>query len=226
MIKVVKRNGNEVEFVPEKLNSAIEKANMQVAKENRLTHEEIAELVDTVVSRIPEDTEISVEDIQDMVEEELYDNASFALTKAYSNYRFLKGKLRNNSFNDLEKTIMALFEQKETEASNENANKNAKLLSTQRDLVAGEVSRYLVNKYVLPKEVQEAHQKGIIHVHDLDYRMAGITNCGLVNLEDMFTNGTVLNGTKIYEPKSFSTAVTLASQIAMAVSASQYGITD
>ena len=118
---------------------------------------------------------------------------------------------------------MALFEQKETEASNENANKNAKLLSTQRDLVAGEVSRYLVNKYVLPKEVQEAHQKGIIHVHDLDYRMGGMTNCGLVNLEDMFTNGTVLNGTKIYEPKSFSTAVTLASQISMSVAAFQYG---
>lgn len=223
MIKVIKRNGNEVEFKPEKLNSAIEKANMQVSRENRLTEEEIAELVDTVVGRIPEDTEISVEDIQDMVEEELYDNASFALTKAYSNYRFLKGKLRDNKFNDLEKNIMALFEQKETDASVENANKNAKLLSTQRDLAAGEISRHLVNKYILPREVQEAHQKGIIHVHDLDYRIAGITNCGLVNLEDIFTNGTVLNGTKIYSPKSFSTAATLASQIAMAVSASQYG---
>ena len=188
MIKVIKRNGNEVEFKPEKLNSAIEKANMQVSRENRLTEEEIAELVDTVVSRIPEDTEISVEDIQDMVEEELYDNASFALTKAYSNYRFLKGKLRDNKFNDLEKNIMALFEQKETDASVENANKNAKLLSTQRDLAAGEISRHLVNKYILPREVQEAHQKGIIHVHDLDYRIAGITNCGLVNLEDIFTN--------------------------------------
>ena len=99
MIEVVKRNGNVVEFLPEKLNSAIEKANMQVAKENRLTEEEIAELVDSVVKRIPEDTEISVEDIQDMVEEELYDNASFALTKAYSNYRFLKGKLRDSRFN-------------------------------------------------------------------------------------------------------------------------------
>lgn len=223
MIKVVKRNGNVVEFLPEKLNSAIEKANMQVAKENRLTEEEIAELVDSVVKRIPEDTEISVEDIQDMVEEELYDNASFALTKAYSNYRFLKGKLRDSRFNELEKSALALFEQKETDASNENANKNAKLLSTQRDLVAGEMSRYLVNKYILPKDVQEAHQKGIIHVHDLDYRAQGMTNCGLVNLEDIFTNGTVLNGTKIYPPKSFSTAATLASQIAMAVSASQFG---
>ena len=223
MIKVVKRNGNVVEFLPEKLNSAIEKANMQVAKENRLTEEEIAELVDSVVKRIPEDTEISVEDIQDMVEEELYDNASFALTKAYSNYRFLKGKLRDSRFNELEKSALALFEQKETDASNENANKNAKLLSTQRDLVAGEMSRYLVNKYILPKDVQEAHQKGIIHVHDLDYRAQGMTNCGLVNLEDIFENGTVLNGTKIYPPKSFSTAATLASQIAMAVSASQFG---
>ena len=223
MIKVVKRNGNVVEFLPEKLNSAIEKANMQVAKENRLTEEEIAELVDSVVKRIPEDTEISVEDIQDMVEEELYDNASFALTKAYSNYRFLKGKLRDSRFNELEKSALALFEQKETDASNENANKNAKLLSTQRDLVAGEMSRYLVNKYILPKDVQEAHQKGIIHVHDLDYRAQGMTNCGLVNLEDIFTSGTVLNGTKIYSPKSFSTAATLASQIAMAVSASQFG---
>lgn len=223
MIKVVKRNGNVVEFLPEKLNSAIEKANMQVAKENRLTEEEIAELVDSVVKRIPEDTEISVEDIQDMVEEELYDNASFALTKAYSNYRFLKGKLRDSRFNELEKSALALFEQKETDASNENANKNAKLLSTQRDLVAGEMSRYLVNKYILPKDVQEAHQKGIIHVHDLDYRAQGMTNCGLVNLEDIFINGTVLNGTKIYSPKSFSTAATLASQIAMAVSAGQYG---
>lgn len=223
MIKVVKRNGNVVEFLPEKLNSAIEKANMQVAKENRLTEEEIAELVDSVVKRIPEDTEISVEDIQDMVEEELYDNASFALTKAYSNYRFLKGKLRDSRFNELEKSALALFEQKETDATNENANKNAKLLSTQRDLVAGEMSRYLVNKYILPKDVQEAHQKGIIHVHDLDYRAQGMTNCGLVNLEDIFANGTVLNGTKIYSPKSFSTAATLASQIAMAVSASQYG---
>lgn len=223
MIKVVKRNGNVVEFLPEKLNSAIEKANMQVAKENRLTEEETAELVDSVVKRIPEDTEISVEDIQDMVEEELYDNASFALTKAYSNYRFLKGKLRDSRFNELEKSALALFEQKETDATNENANKNAKLLSTQRDLVAGEMSRYLVNKYILPKDVQEAHQKGIIHVHDLDYRAQGMTNCGLVNLEDIFANGTVLNGTKIYSPKSFSTAATLASQIAMAVSASQYG---
>ena len=223
MIKVVKRNGNVVEFLPEKLNSAIEKANMQVAKENRLTEEEIAELVDSVVKRIPEDTEISVEDIQDMVEEELYDNASFALTKAYSNYRFLKGKLRDSRFNELEKSALALFEQKETDATNENANKNAKLLSTQRDLVAGEMSRYLVNKYILPKDVQEAHQKGIIHVHDLDYRAQGMTNCGLVNLEDIFENGTVLNGTKIYPPKSFSTAATLASQIAMAVSASQFG---
>ena len=223
VIKVVKRNGNVVEFLPEKLNSAIEKANMQVAKENRLTEEEIAELVDSVVKRIPEDTEISVEDIQDMVEEELYDNASFALTKAYSNYRFLKGKLRDSRFNELEKSALALFEQKETDASNENANKNAKLLSTQRDLVAGEMSRYLVNKYILPKDVQEAHQKGIIHVHDLDYRAQGMTNCGLVNLEDIFENGTVLNGTKIYPPKSFSTAATLASQIAMAVSASQFG---
>lgn len=223
MIKVVKRNGNVVEFLPEKLNSAIEKANMQVAKENRLTEEEIAELVDSVVKRIPEDTEISVEDIQDMVEEELYDNASFALTKAYSNYRFLKGKLRDSRFNELEKSALALFEQKETDASNENANKNAKLLSTQRDLVAGEMSRYLVNKYILPKDVQEAHQKGIIHVHDLDYRAQGMTNCGLVNLEDIFENGTVLNGTKIYPPKSFSTAATLASQVAMAVSASQFG---
>lgn len=223
VIKVVKRNGNVVEFLPEKLNSAIEKANMQVAKENRLTEEEIAELVDSVVKRIPEDTEISVEDIQDMVEEELYDNASFALTKAYSNYRFLKGKLRDSRFNELEKSALALFEQKETDATNENANKNAKLLSTQRDLVAGEMSRYLVNKYILPKDVQEAHQKGIIHVHDLDYRAQGMTNCGLVNLEDIFENGTVLNGTKIYPPKSFSTAATLASQIAMAVSASQFG---
>lgn len=223
MIKVVKRNGNVVEFLPEKLNSAIEKANMQVAKENRLTEEEIAELVDSVVKRIPEDTEISVEDIQDMVEEELYDNASFALTKAYSNYRFLKGKLRDSRFNELEKSALALFEQKETDATNENANKNAKLLSTQRDLVAGEMSRYLVNKYILPKDVQEAHQKGIIHVHDLDYRAQGMTNCGLANLEDIFENGTVLNGTKIYPPKSFSTAATLSSQISMAISASQFG---
>ena len=226
VIKVVKRNGNVVEFLPEKLNSAIEKANMQVAKENRLTEEEIAELVDSVVKRIPEDTEISVEDIQDMVEEELYDNASFALTKAYSNYRFLKGKLRDSRFNELEKSALALFEQKETDASNENANKNAKLLSTQRDLVAGEMSRYLVNKYILPKDVQEAHQKGIIHVHDLDYRAQGMTNCGLANLEDIFENGTVLNGTKIYPPKSFSTAATVCSQISMAISASQYGLTD
>lgn len=220
-MKVIKRDGTEVSFQKEKIITAIFKAN-QVTKQNRLTEEQIneaAEYISFKCSRMSR--AVSVEEIQDMVENQIMAQGAFDVAKNYVRYRFAKTLIRKNNTTD--DRIMTLLECNNEEVLQENSNKNPIINSVQRDYMAGEVSRDITRRLLLPEDIVKADSEGIIHFHDSDYFAQHMHNCDLVNLEDMLQNGTVISETYIDKPHSFSTACNIAMQIVAQVASNQYG---
>jgi ribonucleoside-triphosphate reductase len=221
-MKIIKRNGSEVDFDITKIIRAVGKANEAVDEGVRMTALQIQRIAESVVlscenlGRSP-----SVEEIQDMVEHQIMAHGAFEVAKAYITYRYTRALVRQSNTTD--DKILSLIECNNEEAKQENSNKNPVVNSTQRDYMAGEVSRDITNRILLPKDIVEAHQEGIIHFHDSDYYAQHMHNCDLVNLEDMLQNGTVITGTLIERPHSFSTACNIATQIIAQVASNQYG---
>ena len=224
-MRVIKRNGTEVEFQKAKISNAINNANEEIRSIN--PNECIPkELVDTISTRLYDrcrkrNRATSVEEIQDMVETELMKENAYSLAKLYIKHRYRREIERKQNTTDSQ--ILSLIENTNEEVKQENSNKNPTIVSVQRDYMAGEVSKDLVKRYLLPKDIIKAHEQGIIHFHDADYFANHIHNCDLVNLEDMLQNGTVISGTMIEKPHSFSTACNIATQIIAQVASSQYG---
>lgn len=218
-MKVIKRDGRIVEFDKEKIEIAIQKANNEVKKADKVTKEQIAEIVDYVMSL--DKKRILVEDIQDIIEMKLMDFKKFTLAKKYMIYRYTRTLVRQQNTTD--ESILGLIKHSNKELMDENSNKNAIIASTQRDLIAGEVSKDLTKRMLLPEKISKAHEEGILHFHDADYFLQPIFNCCLINIKDMFENGTVMNGKLIEEPKSFQVACTVMTQIIACVASSQYG---
>ena len=221
-MKVIKRNGLEVEFNPEKIKNAISKANAEVEDMDKLESINI----DRIVKEITKDAEfmnraVTVEEIQDTVEESLMRYNAYRVARAYIRYRYDREKARNSNTTD--DAILTLIERENEDVKQENSNKNPTINSTQRDYMAGEVNKDISKRYLLPKDVVEAHEAGIIHFHDADYFAQHMHNCDLVNLEDMLQNGTVISGVMIDKPHKFSTACNIATQIIAQVASSQYG---
>ena len=221
-MKIIKRNGSEMPFDSNKIFSAISRANAQVEDTDRISPEEIQAITDKVteycirLERAP-----GVEEVQDRVEHELMTHGAFVLAKCYITYRYKRALVRQSNTTD--DKILSLIECTNEEAKQENANKNPVITSTQRDYMAGEVSKDLSERLLLPADIVKAHEEGIIHFHDMDYYAQHMHNCDLVNLEDMLQNGTVITGTLIEKPHSFSTACNIATQIIAQVASSQYG---
>ncbi len=221
-MKIIKRNGAEMEFDIKKIENAISKANMSVEEASRMTPLQIRRISESValdcenMGRSP-----SVEEIQDLVEKQIMAHGAFEVAKNYITYRYTRSLVRQSNTTD--EKILSLIECCNEEAKQENSNKNPVVNSTQRDYMAGEVSRDLSERILLPRDIVEAHEAGIIHFHDTDYYAQHMHNCDLVNLEDMLQNGTVITGTLIERPHSFSTACNIATQIIAQVASNQYG---
>ena len=221
-MKVIKRNGSEVDFDITKIIAAITKANDVVEESERMTPMQIRRIAESVdlacqkMNRSP-----SVEEIQDLVEKQIMAHGAFEVAKRYITYRYTRSLVRRSNTTD--EKILSLIECCNEEAKQENSNKNPVVNSTQRDYMAGEVSRDITNRILLPPDIVEAHNEGIIHFHDSDYFAQHMHNCDLVNLKDMLQNGTVITGTLIERPHSFSTACNIATQIIAQVASNQYG---
>ena len=218
-MKVIKRDGSTVEFDKKKIIKAIGKANESVDFEDRITDEQISSIVDDIASR--HRRRVLVEDIQDMVEEKLMELQKYQLMKSYILYRYERALIRKANTTD--ESILSLIKNSNKDVMEENSNKNARTASTQRDLIAGEVSKDLTRRILLPEYISKAHDEGAIHFHDADYFLQPIFNCCLINIKDMLDNGTVMNGKMIESPKSFQTACTITTQIIASVASSQYG---
>ena len=221
-MKVIKRNGSEVTFDPEKITAAITQANLAVEEKHRLNPEDIQDITDIVTYKCGKLGHTpSVEEIQDLVELQIMGHGAYPLAKAYITYRYERSLVRQANTTD--DTILSLIDCTNELANQENSNKNPQINSVMRDYMAGEVSKDLTRRMLLPKEVVDAHDAGIIHFHDADYYAQRMHNCDLVNLEDMLENGTVISGTMIERPHSFSTACNIATQIIAQVASNQYG---
>lgn len=221
-MKVIKRNGSEIEFDPDKISSAIRKANLEVEDRDRLNEIRLSYVTVNVVNKCKAlNRALSVEEIQEIVETELMTAGAFEVAKRYIRYRYDHTLKRNHNTTDA--AILALIEQDNEEVKQENSNKNPTIVSTQRDYMAGEVSKDLTRRVFLPEDIKDAHDNGLIHFHDADYFAQHMHNCDLVNLEDMLQNGTVISGTLIEKPHTFSTACNIATQIIAQVASSQYG---
>ena len=221
-MKVIKRSGEEVQFNPEKIQIAITKANMCVPVDKRIAPELITAITAIVTRQCEElGRAPSIEEIQDMVEHALIEYGGKEVGIHYIRYRFNRSLARKSNTTD--DAVLAIVDRINEEAKQENANKNAIINSTQRDYIAGEVSKDLTMRRLLPQEIVDAHKEGIIHFHDADYFVQRMHNCDLVNLEDMLQNGTVITGTLISKPKSFATACNVATQIVALVASNQYG---
>ena len=216
---VIKRDGQEVNYNRSKIIVAIGKANEEVPEEERISNQEIEEIVSYVETR--KRKRILVEDIQDIIEQKLMALGKFDLAKRYIVYRYTRELVRRANTTD--DSILSLIKNSNKEVMEENSNKNATAASTQRDLIAGEVSKDLTKRLLLPEKIAKAHEEGILHFHDADYFVQPIFNCCLINIQDMFDNGTVMNGKLIESPKSFQVACTVMTQIISAVASSQYG---
>lgn len=222
MNKIIKRNGQVVSYLPEKVRKAIEKANAEVATRDKLTKEQIDVIVEDVTKTAMGATyDMNVEEIQNLVEDELMLAGKCNLARHYINFRSKRALARKANTTD--EAVLSLIECANEEVKQENSNKNPTIVSVQRDYMAGEMSKDLAKRILLPADVVEAHEKGIIHFHDSDYFAQHMHNCCLVNLEDMLQNGTVISGTMIEKPKSFSTACNIATQGIAQVASSQYG---
>ena len=221
-MNVIKRNGAEVEFDIVKIIAAVSKANDVAEEDARMTPVQIQRIAESVeiacqsLGRAP-----TVEEIQDFVEHQIMAHGAFEVAKRYITYRYTRSLVRKSNTTD--DKILSLIECNNEEAKQENSNKNPVVNSTQRDYMAGEVSRDLTNRLLLPEDIVKAHEEGIIHFHDTDYYAQHMHNCDLVNLEDMLQNGTVITGTLIERPHSFATACNIATQIVAQVASNQYG---
>ena len=221
-MKIIKRSGSEDTFDARKITAAVTKANYEVPTKERLSKEQI-ESITADVENICLDMNraLSVEEIQDLVEEQLMDRRAFAVARKYITYRYNRALLRKA--NSTDKQILSLLECNNEMVKQENSNKNPTVNSVQRDYMAGEVSKDITKRFLLPSEIVRAHEQGIIHFHDSDYFAQHMHNCCLVNLEDMLQNGTVISETMIEKPKSFSTACNIATQSIAQIASSQYG---
>ncbi len=219
-MKIIKRDGNTVDYNPEKIRIAIKKANNEVQRKERATQEQIKDIIKYIESL--NKPRILVEDIQDIIEQKLMEISKYKLAKKYITYRYKRELVRKANTTD--QTIKELIEGENDYWNNENSNKNAKVVTTQRDYLAGITSTDITRRFLLPEDVVKAHDEGIIHFHDADYfAQNALHNCELVNLEDMLQNGTIINGVMIEKPHRFITASTIATQIILAVTSSSYG---
>ena len=218
-MKIIKRDGRIVDYDRQKIAVAIEKANRDVTGKEKATKEEIKDIIEYIEGLGKK--RILVEDIQDIIEEKLMDMGKHKLAKEYIVYRYNRALVRKSNTTD--ESILGLIRNENKELAEENSNKNTMLASTQRDYIAGEVSRDLTNRLLLPEKIVKAHQDGILHFHDADYFVQPIFNCCLVNIGDMLDKGTVMNGKLIESPKSFQVACIVMTQIIAAVASNQYG---
>lgn len=218
-MKVIKRDGRTVDFDRSKIENAIRKANDNVEENQRLSEEKIHQIALYIESK--QRPRLLVEDIQDMVENQLMGERKFELAKHYIKYRYSRALIRKANTTD--ESILSLIKNSNKDVMEENSNKNAVMAATQRDLIAGEVSKDLTRRLLLPEKISKAHEEGAIHFHDADYFLQPIFNCCLVNIGDMLDNGTVMNGKLIESPKSFQVACTVMTQIIASVASSQYG---
>ena len=220
--RIIKRNGKEVDFDVEKITNAISKANDEMDRIHQLSEDQIEEIADTIAQEVEKSTHaVHVEDIQDMVETGIMEMRGYEVAQKYVRYRY-KRELKRKS-NTTDNGILALLEHINEEVKQENSNKNPIINSTQRDYMAGEVSKDLSKRVLLPEEIVQAHEAGIIHFHDTDYFAQKEHNCDLINLEDMLQNGTVISETMIEKPHSFFTACNVTTQIVAQVASNQYG---
>lgn len=221
-MNVIKRSGEEVIFDAAKIENAVKKANEATNPEKRMDDAMITKVVNAVVAKCNSyNRSIGVEEIQDIVESEIMAEGSYAVAKNYITYRYERALVRKA--NSTDEQILSLIGRNNEEAKQENSNKNPTVNSTQRDYMAGEVSKDITKRFLLPKDIIDAHEKGIIHFHDADYFAQPMYNCCLVNLEDMLQNGTVITDTLIEKPHSFGTACNIATQIIAQVASNQYG---
>lgn len=218
-MKVIKRDGRAVDFDREKIKVAISKANQDVSEEERVSDRQILNIIKYIEGLNKK--RILVEDIQDVIEKKLMDIKKFDLAKAYIIYRYNRALVRKSNTTD--ESILSLIKNENKELNEENSNKNPTVASTQRDYIAGEVSRDLTKRILLPEKISKAHDEGVLHFHDADYFVQPIFNCCLINIGDMLDNGTVMNGKMIETPKSFQVACTVMTQIIAAVASNQYG---
>ncbi len=218
-MKIIKRDGRVVDYDRQKISTAIEKANKEVRGREKATKEEIKGIIEYIEEL--DKKRMLVEDIQDTIEERLMEIGKYELAKRYIVYRYNRALIRKQNTTD--ESILGLIRNENKELAEENSNKNTMLASTQRDYIAGEVSRDLTNRLLLPEKIVKAHQDGILHFHDADYFVQPIFNCCLINIADMLDNGTVMNGKLIESPKSFQVACTVTTQIIAAVASNQYG---
>ena len=222
-MNVIKRSGKEVSFNENKIYQAILKANESIEDmDEKLSEGKINKIVENVMAKCNYlGRAVSVEEIQDYVEEEIMREGAYKVAKSYITYRYKHELIRKSNTTD--DHILTLIEGENEEVKQENSNKNPTVNSVQRDYMAGEVSKDITKRFLLPEDVIKAHEEGIIHFHDSDYYAQHMHNCDLVNLEDMLQNGTVISGTMIEKPHSFSTACNIATQIIAQVASSQYG---
>ena len=219
-MKIIKRDGKIVDYDSEKIRVAIGKANNEVSKKEKATNEEIEEII-TYIEELNK-KRMLVEDIQDIIEEKLMELDKYQLAKKYITYRYTRELVRKANTTD--QSIKELIEGESEYWNNENSNKNAQVVTTQRDYLAGITSTDITRRFLLPEDVVKAHDEGIIHFHDADYfAQNALTNCELINLDDMLQNGTIMNGVMIEKPHRFITACTIATQIILAVTSSTYG---
>jgi len=221
-MKIIKRSGTEEVFNIEKIINAIKKANLSVKESERLSDAKILAVASDVEKACSQKKRaLNVEEIQDLVENELMKVSAFSLARNYITYRYTRAVVRQSNTTD--KQILSLIDCNNEEVKQENSNKNPTVNSVQRDYMAGEVSKDLCKRFLVPEDVMKAHEEGLLHFHDADYFAQRMHNCDLINLEDMLQNGTVISGTMIERPHSFSTACNIATQIIAQVASSQYG---
>ena len=218
-MQIIKRDGRIVEYDRSKIVTAIQKANAEVEENQRASAEEIDAILDYIEAK--HRTRILVEDVQDIIERKLMQQGHFELAKKYIIYRYSRALVRKANTTD--DSILSLIRNANKDVMEENSNKNAVIASTQRDLIAGEVSKDLTRRVLLPEKISKAHDEGVLHFHDADYFLQPIFNCCLINIGDMLDNGTVMNGKLIESPKSFQVACTVMTQIISSVASSQYG---
>ncbi len=221
-MKIIKRSGTEETFNIDKIIAAVSKANKEVETINRMSEEQVEEIAGNVTQICADmNRALNVEEIQDLVEDQIMNKRAFAVARKYITYRYTRALVRKS--NSTDKQIMSLLECQNEEVLQENSNKNPAVNSVQRDYMAGEVSKDITKRFLLPEDITQAHEQGIIHFHDSDYFAQHMHNCCLVNLEDMLQNGTVISETMIDTPKSFSTACNIATQSIAQIASSQYG---
>ena len=221
-MKIIKRSGKEDVFDRAKIIAAVGKANITVIEAEQLSDEQIEKIAGDIEARCADmNRAVDVETIQDWVEIEIMKYGAFTVAKNYITYRYERGLLRQSNTTD--QKILSLLNFENEEVKQENSNKNPVVNSVQRDYMAGEVSKDITTRFLLPHDITDAHREGIIHFHDADYFAPHMHNCCLVNLEDMLQNGTVISETMIEKPHSFSTACNISTQIIAQIASSQYG---